>query len=428
MSNKKLGFWAVFALVTGSQIGTGILILPANLSKFGLISVYSWGFSIIGVLSLAMVFANLCEYFPNSAGPHAYVNEIFGKTSAFFLGWTYWIVSWISSTAVTIEAISYLSPLIGVNDALTQLILEIVLLILIAALNLRGTQAAGSVEIILSTLKILPLIIVPIYAIGYFNIDNFIVDESVKNDSYSTNYAKVILLTVWGFVGLECATVATGAVKNPGKIIPRALICGTLSVAFLYFFNIIGIMGLIKGSDLMNMRAPYAEAVRSIFGGQWHLLISFVASIVCIGTLNAWTLVSGQIALSLAKSGLMPEIFAKQNERGAPVFAIIISILGIIILLLLTTSENVVNQVTEVINFSTTSFLFVYFICSIGLLKFLLTLKNRSFIKLLTTLIAIFFSSWVIYQTPINTLLIASLFTISGLPIYILCYRKNDKK
>ncbi|WPY01248.1 Amino acid permease [Candidatus Trichorickettsia mobilis] len=423
MSNNKLGFWAVFALVTGSQIGTGILILPTNLAPFGFLSVVSWAFSIIGVLSLAMVFANLCRYFPETGGPHIYVERIFGRNAAFFIGWTYWLVSWISSTAVVIEAMGYLLPLIEINNQFICLGLEILLLLIITGLNFRGVQAAGAAELILVALKILPLIIVPIGALFYFNLDNFVIDNSVKDDSNSTNCAKIVLLTIWGFVGLESATTAAGSVSNPGKIIPRAVIAGTLAVAFLYFTNVLSIMGLIKGSDLMHSRSPYVDAARHVFGGQWHLLISIISSIVCIGTLNAWTLVSGQIALGLAESSFLPKIFAKKNVNGAPVFAITISTIGIIILLILTANKSMVQQVTAMINFSTTSFLFVYLVCAVGLLKFLLTKsEHRSLFKLFTAIVAVIFSLWVIYETPITTLMIASLFTFSGIPLYLSWY------
>jgi APA family basic amino acid/polyamine antiporter len=236
------------------------------------------------------------------------------------------------------------------------------------------------------------------------------------------------LLTVWGFVGLECATTVAGAIKNPSKTIPRALIFGTSAVAFLYFFNVLSIMGLINGTELMNMRSPYVDAVKNIIGGNWHLAISLGSSIVCVGTLNAWTLVSGQIAFGLGQSSLLPRIFTKQNKNGAPIFALCVSSVGTVILLAMTIDDNIVNQVTNVINFSATSFLFVYLICSLALIKFLLSRSQKlSYTKLSGSIIAAVFSLWVIYETPLDTLAIAATFTLSGIPVYWLWYRKRDK-
>ena len=56
MSNK-IGFWSVFALVTGSQIGTGVFMLPANLAPYGVLSLGGWVIAGGGAVILALVFA-----------------------------------------------------------------------------------------------------------------------------------------------------------------------------------------------------------------------------------------------------------------------------------------------------------------------------------------------------------------------------------
>ena len=56
---KKIGFWSVTSLVVGSQIGSGILLLPASLAPFGAIGLASWAITATGALCLALIFARL---------------------------------------------------------------------------------------------------------------------------------------------------------------------------------------------------------------------------------------------------------------------------------------------------------------------------------------------------------------------------------
>ena len=77
--SQKLGFWSVFGLVTGSQIGTGVLILPASLTPFGVFSLVGWIISSCGAIILALVFSTLCARFPQTGGPHVYLKKTFGK-------------------------------------------------------------------------------------------------------------------------------------------------------------------------------------------------------------------------------------------------------------------------------------------------------------------------------------------------------------
>ena len=417
--SRRIGFWSVFALVTGSQIGSGVFMSPATLAPYGAWGLLGWLFSGIGALSLAFVFAELCSRFPKTGGPHVYVREAFGPHSAFFTGWTYWIVSFVSTTAVIVTSIGYLSPLLNFDKSFYYLILEFLLLFLIILLNLRGVKAAGNAEFFLTLLKFIPLFVLPALALFYFNPDNLIVSPSVSDMRWTQILGHVTLLTLWGFIGVESATTAAGSVENPKKTIPRAILLGTLSVALIYTFCSIGIMGLIPTTELMNSRAPFVDAAAYIFAGNWHLLISIIASVVCIGTLNAWILTSGQIALGLAQDNFLPKYFAQTNERQAPYWGIIWSGIGIAPLLILTNSESLAKQITDLIDISVISFLFVYLACSLGLLKILAQERKLKInIASVASILAIIFCLFVIVQTPLSTLLIASLFTLSGVPMY----------
>jgi APA family basic amino acid/polyamine antiporter len=426
--SQKLGFWSVFGLVTGSQIGTGVLILPASLTPFGVFSLVGWIISSCGAIILALVFSTLCTRFPQTGGPHVYLKKTFGNSAAFFTGWTYWVISWISTTAVVISAVRYLSPLIGIYNSTIFLILEIVLLFVIMLINLKGIGLAGRVEFILAILKFIPLVIIPIVALYSFDSSNFIIEPKISQLTISQILGEVTLLTFWGFIGLESATTQAGSVINPSKTIPKAIIFGTLCVAILYMINSIGIIGLIPQEDLMLSRAPYVEATQIIFGGQWHLLVSLIAAVICIGTLNAWILTSGQIALGLAQDELMPPLFAKKNKNGAPFWSILISCVGILPLLIMTTNNDLSEQVTEIIDFSVIAFLFVYLACSLAFLKLLLTKEEKySPYKWLIACGSIMFCMWIIYETPLKTVMIASSFVLSGIPIYFFWYKKQHR-
>lgn len=414
----KIGFWSVLALVTGSQIGSGVFMLPASLAPYGALGLGGWVIAALGAIALALVFAQLCCWLPKTGGPHVYVKEAFNPSLAFFVGWTYWVISWVSSTVVVIASIGYLTPLIGDQSPAILLILEIALLLLITLLNFKGVEAAGHAEFFLTLLKVVPLFVMPLAALFFFDAKNLVVDIKVAQLGTPQILGQVTLLTLWGFIGLESATTPAESVENPSKTIPRAVVWGTISVAVLYWLNSLGIMGAVPGQELMQSKAPYADATRIVFGGNWHIVISLIASIVCIGTLNAWVLASGQIALGLAQDGLMPAFFSRKNRHGAPYWALFISCAGILPLLILTSTENLAKQMVAIIDFSVIAFLFVYGTCCLAFLK-LLTQQKTSLWQLFYGSSALLFCGWVIYETPLQTLFIASCFTLSGVPVYL---------
>lgn len=425
--SHKIGFWAVFALVTGSQIGSGVFMQPASLAPFGIYSLLGWLISGTGAIALALVFAWLCAKFPRTGGPSVYMQEAFGPTVGFFTGWTYWVISWVSTTVLFVASIGYISPLLGNPSALTRLALELGLLFFLTWLNLRGVVAAGRAEFVLSLLKVIPLVVMPIAAFFYFDKSNFMLDPSKTSDSLSGTLSSVALLTLWGFIGLESTTTAAGAVKDPGKTIPKAIFLGTLSVAILYFFNSLAIMGLMPGSTLASSKAPYADAAQAIFGGNWYLAVSAIAAVVCVGTANAWTLSSGQASLGLAEDGLLPKAFAKLNKNGAPKVGLITSCLGIAPILVLTTKENLVAQINTIIDFSVTAFLFVYLGCVLAFFKHVFKTGEKPVLYITAGIVGAIFCLWVLSETPWHIIAVASLFSISGVPVYFYNYRAKTR-
>lgn len=416
---NKIGFWSVFELVTISQIGSG-LMLPATLAAYGSLSLVGWGISSVGAILLAIVFSKLCVWFPRTGGPHVYVKEAFGSSAAFFTGWTYWVISWVSTIAIIISAVGYLTPLIGEHSSLFNFLLELLILCTVTTFNLRGVSAAGNTKFVITALKLIPLLLVPIAALFYFDKSNLAV-INVATDDLSSNLNNVILLTLWGFIGFESATAAVGEIDNPAKTIPCALILGTLVVSIIYFISSLGIMGVIPGAELMNSSSPYADTINILFGGKWHLVISVIATVVCLGAVNAWTLASGQIAIGITQDGLMPRFFALKNRHGAPVSALLFSCLGTIPLLWLTQHESLVEKVNTVIDFSVVSFLFVYIITCLAFLKLLWSKKHTVPLWYWVGGVAsLGFCCWVISATPVKIILLSSLFVLSGLPIYLI--------
>ncbi len=416
---KKLNFRSVVALVIGSQIGSGIFLLPTSLAPFGPISLLGWLLSGMGALLLALVFSQLSMHTSKGGGPHVYIERAFGRRAAFFTAWTYWLISWASSIAVIVAAIGYLSPLIGISGPLMTLALELIIITVITGINIRSASLAGSCEVFLSFLKCAPLILIPIAGFFFLKSEYF---EPIPGVPFTSSLNTTTLLTFWGFIGVETATTAAGIVENPTKTIPKAVLLGTIVVAAIYFFNSFAVMGVVAPEVLATSQAPYVEAAKVVFGGGWNKLIAVVAFISCIGTLNAWVLTSGQIAAEASKEGLFPSFFSKTNKAGTPYVSLLIALVCTQLLLFLTLTPNILQQLNSIIDLSVSIFLFIYLACSLAFLKLLIKreiVPLRPKLYYAITLLSCGFCLWVLAFTSFKNLAICSLFVLSGIPIYL---------
>ncbi len=420
-ANRKIGFWSVTSLVAGSQIGSGIFLIPASLAVFGAIGLSSWLITAFGALLLALVFSKLSSEVSKTGGPHTFIEASFGNAFGFFSAWTYWIISWVSTPVVIISVVTYLSPVWGQQSPLVNLLLEIMILFFITALNLKGVNRAGKAEFIFTLLKLVPLLLVPLFGLFYLNLDHFVPFNPTPEPNLQVLNAAA-LLTIWGFIGLECATAPAGEVKNPKKTIPMAIVAGTLIVAFVYIFSSFVIMAVVPPAALVASKAPFADAASIIFGGNWYWIISVAAAIVCLGTLNAWILTSGQIALGAAEDGHFPKFFKTKNKAGAPFWGLIISSLGIVPILFFMLDLSLVDQINRIIDISVTAFLFVYVLSVLSYLKILgqKIRKEGSLdsLGIVIGLTALLFCLWALYASGIKMVALACLIPVTGIPIY----------
>lgn len=411
---EKIGFWSVFALVVGSQIGSGIFLLPASLAALGTMGIFGWCITGMGAIFLALVFSQLCMHIPKTGGPHVYVMEAFGTQAGFYTAWTYWLISWISSIALVVTIVGSFAPFLGAYTPLEHLLLEGFVLFSILTLNLRGLKMAGQGEVILSILKIIPLLLIPLYGVFFLNTAHFVPFTCTTGDIGGT-LNSAALLTLWGFIGLEAATTPAENVTNPRKTIPRALILGTTLVAALYIFNTVVIMGLIPADILCKTTSPYALAAQILWGPGWDFLISWMIALVCFGALNAWILTSGQIARGAAESGLFPQFFLKQNAEGAPVWGVLLSGIGMIPFLILLMDKGFIHKINVIIDLSATAFLGVYTFCVLAFLKLIWQKRMApSFWMWLLGIFSLIFCLWTLWAAGPKMMGLAAFIPLSG--------------
>ncbi len=416
---QKIGLFALTSIVIGSQVGSGVFMLPQLLAPFGAFAIAGWVLSGLGALCLAMVFVGLVKRYPKTGGPHAYVQQAFGDTAAFFTGWTYWVVSSLSSATVIAATITYLTPIIGIQSPITFVSYELFLLFMITCLNLRGVGSASFVEILLGAIKLITLFAIPVAGLMLFNVEHISIAPIMVDTPSWQLIGKASALTLWAFLGVEAATAPAGSVHNPTWTIPVAIIGGTGCVIILYLLNSISIMGLIDRVDLTNTQTPYVLATQVIFGGNWHLMIAGFAALVCLSNLNAWILTSGQVALGIADDNLMPPLFKKKNRHGAPYWGLIISSAIMVPFIILTIDDNISRQIFSIISMSVQASIMIYLAC---IASYIVLLRREHQVwyhfEYIVAVLALLFCLGMMASEEIKTLGYAALFVLSGLPVY----------
>jgi APA family basic amino acid/polyamine antiporter len=365
--SPTIGFPTVVALVMGNMIGSGVFLLPASLAPYGGISLVGWIVSSGGAVLLALVFARLAAGNPAAGGPYAYTRAAFGDLPGFMVAWGYWISAWSTNAALAVAFVGYLDPFIPalVRNPASAAGLAIGALWLLTAVNLRGVRSAGRVQLATTVLKILPLILVGIGGLVFFNPAHFAISESSPS-AFAKSVTTTATLTLWAFLGLECATIPASSIRDANRVIPRATIVGTLVAACIYIVSTVGVMSLVAPETLGHTTAPFADAARALAGGRAADIIALGAAISCFGALNGWILIVGQLPLAVARDGLFPAMFRRVSARGTPTVGLIVGSVLATALIAMNYTRDLVALFTFIILLATLSTLVPYVFCSLA--------------------------------------------------------------
>jgi APA family basic amino acid/polyamine antiporter len=418
---RQLGFSVALALVVGNMIGSGIFLLPANLAPYGINSIIAWVVTIAGSICLAGVFAMLAKALPQAAGPYDYVRTALGEPPAFFVMWSYWIATWVTNAAISIAAVSYLSSLApsvfahtGVSAAAA-----IGFVILFTAVVLNGARSAGSVQVVTSMLKVLPLIAAVIIALMIFGGGG----QPAPHAPVPVNLngiAGAAALTLWAMLGFECAAIPAQRVRDPERNIPRATILGTLLVGLIYFTAFVAIFLLLPGDVTAKSSAPFADLATHYWGDTAGTLVVAFAVISCLGALNGWVLIVGDIPLALAERGVFPSLFATLNRRGMPVAALIMGAIlscGLI-------AANFTRGLTELYGFmallATVATLVLYLVAALAALRLTQLGAIRRGLMTGVTMIGLIYGLWTLYGAGLEATVWGAVLLATGIPVYLL--------
>lgn len=420
MKEKKIGLFISTALVMGNMIASGLFMLPASLAVFGGISLVGWLISGAGAMCLAMVFAWLSRQFPMATGgPYAYAREGLGPFAAFLVAWGYWISCWSTNAAITVAFVSYLSAFIPALNTNPVLAVGTGLLAIwtLTFINARGVRQAGVVQVITTVLKIVPLLIVTLAGLFYFNGNHFI-PFNVSSEPNWSAIAQATTLTLFAFLGLESATVPAGHVHRPQRTIPLATLIGTALTTVLYTISTVAVMGLIPPESLHTSAAPFADAAARVFGENGRYLVAAGAVISTFGALNGWILIQAQMPYAAARDGLFPAFFARTNKWNVPVAGLVFSGLLISVMMGMNFTRSLADTYTFIVLLSTLNTLFAFLLSVTSFLICHTRGKSRWW-RVATALLAYGYCMWAVVGSGMETVYWGFVLLMAGLPFYV---------
>ncbi|MCM3211130.1 arginine-ornithine antiporter [Bacillus licheniformis] len=423
---KKLGLFALIALVIGSMIGGGAFNLASDMASgagAGAILI-GWIITGVGMIALAFSFQNLTTKRPDlDGGIFTYAREGFGHFMGFNSGWGYWFAALLGNVAygtLLFSAIGYFIPAFGDGQNIASIIGASVILWCVHFLILRGVQSAAMINLITTISKLVPIFAFIIAIIFVFHLDLFTNDfwgKGLSLGSIGTQVKSTMLVTVWVFTGIEGAVLFSSRAKKSSDV-GKATVIGLISVLVIYVMITMLSLGVMNQQNLAELPNPSMAAIMEHIVGKWGaVLINLGLIISVLGAWLAWTLFAGELPLIAAREGVFPKWFGKENKNGAPTNALTLTNAIIQLFLLTFLISDAAYQFA--FSLASSAILIPYLFSGLYQLKYSWLHKEPNRGKnLIIGIIASLYGVWLVYAAGLDYLLLTMILYAPGILVF----------
>ena len=327
MAKNKFGLFSIILLGINAIIGTGIFLLPNRAyAEVGVNSIFVIIFDALLVISIALCFAEMGGMYKNNGGPYIYAKEAFGGFVGFEVGIMKWAIAIIAWAAMAMGFPTALGAVWApAQNPIVQKVIAVSIIILLGIMNIMGVKVSKIMNNIVTTGKLLPLILFVTVGIFFIKGHNFInpVAESGEVVLKGT-FGSAALLIFYAFTGFESIGVAAGDMDNAKKNVPLAICVVLVLVAIIYTLIQVNSIGIL-GPELAATETPVATASEA-FLGKWGGALVTAGTLISIGGINiASSFLTPRSGVAMSDENQLPSIISKRNSKDVPYVAVIIS-------------------------------------------------------------------------------------------------------
>lgn len=392
--SRTLGLFDVTMIGVGAMIGAGIFgltgIAAGEAGPVGLLLAFLLNGLVTSLTGLT--YAELGAMYPQAGGGYAWVKLGLARVYGFYAGW----LSWFShSVACSLYAVLFgtffveLIEMAGIHfgdeavflgvtgEGIAVKVSAVVIAVLFALINLRGSSETGLIGNIITIFKVIVLGMLVAFGLkamlGAPDWSGWQSEFLSNPSALPHGFSGVILamgLTFVAFEGYEIIAQSGEEVKNPERNVPWAIFLAIAVVVIIYLsVAFVSVGALVQDSGLPNWQylgengeRAMIETARAIMPyGAFIMILGGLAS--TMSALNATIYSSSRVSFAMGRDRDLPSWFGQIHPQNkTPHLAIAASavlVIGVAVLL----------PVTDVASGASITFLLLFLMVNFALIR-----------------------------------------------------------
>ena len=316
----------VLAVTVGGVIGLGILRGPGEIAEVVTkpsLYLALWLLAGLFVLLSTAVSAELVGMTPRSGGFYALIRRAYGPYAGFVIGWADWLTyaaDLALKAVVIVEFVAILFP----ESAAWSTPLAITITSIFAIIQLRGIGLGALIQECATALIGLGILAL---SLVLFFVAAPVADTAppVATESTLNDWSLVVATIIFTYDGWLYASYFSGEIKGGAGTVARSCIKGMVIVIVLYMLLNLALVKSVGLASLAGSDLALARALELAIHPAAGTVIIAAAILILLSHQNLEYMSGPRILQALAEDGFVARQAQKVGKGGNPVFAILIT-------------------------------------------------------------------------------------------------------
>ena len=321
-------FFMIYILVSGGSFGIEDMV---SWSGPGLTVIMLIVLPFLWSLPMALVASELGSALPGEGGFYIWARRGLGDFWGFQTAWWWSLSIFVDSSVYVVLAVGYLQNWLGFGLLWSYVICWAIIAVF-ALVNIFGVRIVALGSSLFSVLIIAPFVVLIVVGLAKWQFDPLTPVTPPGVPFFGTNGALGLGLAigVWMYSGYESMSTLSGEIREPQRVIPRALLLAVPFIIAMYVLpTVAGLAGYghwdLWATEAGDGYVSFVEIGKALGGSA--LGVALLTSAL-LGNLALYLdyLASGARPLfALSADGLFPAAVSRVDRRfGTPVVAIVL--------------------------------------------------------------------------------------------------------
>lgn len=320
---RQLGLFGATMMGLGAMVGTGIFVgMGVAAGIAGPAAVLATALAAGVAVCTGLSSAQLAASHPVSGGTYEYGYKYLSPSLGFTAGWMFLLAKSSSAATAALGFGGYLLHVLqwSVPGAIT--VLGMVASVLVTLLVLGGLKRSNTANVVIVSITLLALAVFAGFAlpVAWERAPENLRPFFPQGKSSLAAFLEACALMFVAYTGYGRIATLGEEVREPARIIPRAITAVMITAALLYIVVGLGAVGAYGAAPLGATTGQEAAPLETVLRALGH---PFAATVVAIGAMTAMlgvllNLILGlsRVALAMGRRHDLPSAFARIGRGG----------------------------------------------------------------------------------------------------------------